>query len=185
MGVVAKPSQIILLLEDALHERFIYRYLRKLGYGRHLMRFARSPSGVGSAEQRVRERFALEVRACTRRQAKTTLIVLVDADTHTVQERIAQFDSSLREAGIPMIPDNTRRIARLVPKRNIETWILCLFDVQVNEETDYKHRRENWTEMVRAAALTLHTWTRPNAVVPPSYVDSLWSGMAELQKIGL
>jgi hypothetical protein len=84
-----------------------------------------------------------------------------------------------------MIADDTGTIARLDPKRNIETWILCLHDMHVDEETDYKKRRENWTEMVRAAALTLHAWNRPNAVVPPSCVDSLRTGMEELQKIGL
>jgi hypothetical protein len=81
MGVVAKPSQIILLLEDSHHEQFIFRYLRKLNYGTHAIRIVRSPSGAGSAEQWVRDQFAVEVEAYRNRQAKTKLIVLVDADT--------------------------------------------------------------------------------------------------------
>jgi hypothetical protein len=98
---VPRPSLIILLLEDALHEQFIFRYLKKLKYGPHLMRFVRSPPGAGSAEQWVRQRLVIEVQACRGRRAQTKLIVLIDADIHSVQERIAQLDSSLREAGVP------------------------------------------------------------------------------------
>jgi hypothetical protein len=79
MGVVAKPSQVILLVEDRHHEQFICRYLRKLDFGRHAIRIVKSPSGAGSAEQWVRERFAIEVEEYRSRKAKTKLIVLVDA----------------------------------------------------------------------------------------------------------
>ena len=119
------------------------------------MRIVQSPSGAGSGEQWVRERFVIEVEACRVRQAETRLIVVIDADTHTVQARIEQLDSALREAGVHIIPDETRMNRTPRPRRNIETWILCLSDVEVNEETDYKNRRENWTEMVRLAAITL------------------------------
>jgi hypothetical protein len=185
MGVVAKPSQVILLVEDTLHEQLIFRYLRRLGFGIHAMRIVESPSGEGSAEQWVRERFAAEVEACRGRQAETRLIVLIDADTHTVQERIAQLDKALQEAEAPVIPDDTNEIARLVPKRNIETWILCLNDLEVNEDTDYKRTRDNWSELVRPAVSTLYGWTRPSAAVPPSCVESLQIGIGELRKLRL
>ena len=185
MGVVAKPSQVILLVEDSRHKQFIFGYLRRLGFGTHAMRIEKSPSGEGSAEQWVRERFAIEVEACRGRQAETRLIVLIDADTHTVRERIAQLDKGLRDAGATLIPDETKEIARLVPKRNIETWILCLNDVEVNEDTDYKRTRDDWTELVRPAVSTLYVWTRPRAAVPPSCVESLQIGIGELRKLGL
>lgn len=185
MGVVAKPSQIILLVEDNIHQQFIFRYLRTLRYGTHEVRVVKSPSGAGSAEQWVRERFAVEVEACRRRQAETKLIVLIDADSHTVQHRISQLDQALREAAGPMIVNDTKEFARLVPKRNIETWILCLNDLQVNEETDYKRTRDSWTELIRTAVGTLYAWTRQNAAVPPVCVESLRFGIRELQRLGL
>jgi hypothetical protein len=185
MGVVPKPSQVILLLEDSRHKQFIYRYLRRLGFEGHEMRIEKSPSGEGSAEQWVRERFAVEVDACRSRQAETRLIVLIDADTRTVQERIAELDTALREAGAPLIPVDTNQIARLVPKRNIETWILCLSGEQVDEDADYKRTRDNWTELVRTGVGTLYAWTRPRATVPSSCVESLQIGIRELQKLGL
>ncbi len=182
---MAKPSQVILLVEDRHHEQFVLRYLRKLDFGKHAMRIVKSPSGAGSAEQWVRERFAIEVEAYRGRQAKTKLIVLIDADTRSVQYRISQLDQALREAGVPQISDDREEIARLVPKRNIETWILCLNDVQVNEHTDYKRARDNWNELIQAAVVRLYVWTRRNAQVPPSCVESLQIGIRELQKLNL
>jgi hypothetical protein len=182
---MAEPSQIILLVEDSRHQQFIFGYLRKLGFGTHAMRIEKSPSGEGSAERWVRERFAIEVEACRGRQAETRLIVLIDADTHTVQQRISQLDQALRDAGAPLIPNDSKEIARLVPKRNIETWILCLNEGQVNEDDDYKRTRDNWTELIRSAVSTLYVWTRPNAAVPPSCVESLEIGIRELQRLGL
>jgi hypothetical protein len=76
-------------------------------------------------------------------------------------------------------------IARLVPKRNIETWILCLNNERVEETPDYKRTRDDWTELIPTAASALYAWTRPNATVPPSCVESLQIGIEELQKIGL
>jgi hypothetical protein len=182
---MAKPSQVILLVEDGRHKQFIFGYLRRLGFGTHAMRIEKSPSGEGSAEQWVRQRFPVEVEACRHRQAETRLIVLIDADTHSVQERTAQLDQALREAGAPVIPADTKEVARLVPKRNIETWILCLNAEQVNEATDYKKTRDSWTELLRTAVGTLYVWSRPKAAVPMSCVESLQIGIRELQKLGL
>jgi hypothetical protein len=91
MGVVAKPSLLILLVEDSLHKQFIYRYLKELGFGRHDVRVEESPSGQGIAEQWIRQRFPIEFEACRGRQAETRLIVLIDADKRTVQQRLAQL----------------------------------------------------------------------------------------------
>jgi hypothetical protein len=182
---MAKPSQIILLVEDSRHKQFIFRYLRRLGFGERAVRIRMSTSGRGSAEQWVREQFAIEVSACRRRQAQTKLIVLIDADTYTVQQRIRQFDQALQDAGHLLIDNGTDEVARLVPKRNIETWIFCLNDVPVEEHTDYKNRRNDWNDTIAAAAATLHLWSRPNAVVPPSCVESLQIGIRELQRLGI
>ncbi len=180
---MVKPSQVILLVEDSRQRQFLFRYLRKLGYGTHEMRIELSPPGKGSAEQWVREQFAAEVQALRRRQAQTKLIVIIDADTHTVQQRLDQLDQSLRNAGVSAIADD-EGIARLVPKRNIETWIRCLNDVQVDEDTDYKRQSDQWTDLIRAAVGTLFGWTRPNAPTPPFCVESLRMGIRELQRCG-
>ena len=70
-----------------------------------------------------------------------------------------------------------------MPKRNIETWILCLNDVSVDEETDYKRTRNEWTTLISSGIETLYDWTRPNAQLPASSVSSLQLGVAELKRL--
>src|SRR5437879_5761518 len=118
-----KPSLVIVVLEDDHQKMLIYRYLVKCGWQRHAVRIHQSPSGRGSAESWVRERFVKETIACRSRQARalTVLIVMIDADTRTVHDRLNQLDQALTDNGQGTVAD-TERIARLIPKRNVETW---------------------------------------------------------------
>jgi len=138
------------------------------------MRLVPCPAGAGSGEQWVREQFVIEVKAYRRRHAHTAtaLIVVVDADTLSVDERLAQLDQNLEATQTDRIRLD-EQIATLVPKRNVETWILCLNDVSVDEETDYKRSRKDWETLVRSGSETLYHWTRPNAQPPPTCVPSL------------
>ena len=108
---------------------------------------------------------------------------MVDADTLSVQQRLTQFDQTLYEAGVTPINTNTEQIARLIPKRNVETWILCLNDSPVDETTDYKRTLNDWTVLIRSSVVTLYAWTRPNALVPASCLPSLKLGLRELSKL--
>jgi hypothetical protein len=150
---MSKPSLAIVIVEDEHHEMLIRRYLKKHGMGSHQVTYVRSPSGGGSAW--VQSRFAKEVSACRNRQtrAESALILIIDADIHTVQERFSQLNRALAEGGIPAI-GNDEQIARVVPKRNVETWILCLNEQHVNEDTDYKRTRHDWNELIPQAAET-------------------------------
>jgi hypothetical protein len=104
--------------------------------------------------------FAAEVKEYRIRLAKaatadaTALIVMIDADTHTLQERLAQLSKTLRECGMHAIGDR-ERIVQLVPKRNVETWILCLNGHPVDEARDYRGKRDDWNEMIPSAAEAL------------------------------
>lgn len=149
------------------------------------MRVVKSPSGEGSAEQWVRERFAIEVEAYRGRQAETRLIILIDADTHTVRQRIRQLDRALEQADVAPINNRMDAIVRLIPKRNIETWILCLNGVAVDEKTDYKKPRDDWSDLIRIAIGVLYESTRPNAPIPQRYVESLRMGIEELRILQL
>ena len=181
---MSKPSFVIVIVEDERHEMLVRRYLKKCGIGPHHVTYVRSPSGEGSAEQLVRTRFAKEVSAYRNRQARaaTALILVIDADVHTVRDRLTQLNRGLGEGGVQPIGD-AEQIARLVPKRNVETWILCLNEQPVDEETDYKKTRDDWTELIPQAAETLFQWTRPRAVPPNNCVDSLQSGISEMNRV--
>ncbi len=182
---MAKPSQVIVLVGDNRHQRFVWRYLRRCGLEQHAMRFVPYPAGAGSGEQWVRAQFAVEVEAYRGRRAhaETTLIVIIDADDLSVRERLAQLDRNLDEAQVDRIRPEAEQIARLVPKRNIETWILCLIGVAVDEETDYKRTRKDWTTLIRSASETLYNWARPSAQPPANCISSLRLGVAELRRL--
>jgi hypothetical protein len=172
-------------VEDIRHQQFVWRYLRRCGLEQHAMRLVPYPAGEGSGEQWVREQFAIEVKAYRRRRAhaETALIVIIDADDLSVQERLAQLDQNIEEAQSVRIRLDAEQIARLVPKRNVETWILCLNDVAVDEEADYKRTRNDWETLIRSGSETLYHWTRPNAQPPASCIASLGLGVTELKRL--
>ena len=108
---------------------------------------------------------------------------MIDADASTVQGRLNQLDQALRDGGQQTVAD-TEGIARLIPKRNVETWILCLNGKAVNEDTDYKNEKNDWKELIPKGSETLCQWTRSQAKPPNHCVDSLWTGVRELKHLG-
>jgi hypothetical protein len=179
---MAKPSQVIALLEDNRQQQFIHRYLRRIGLKPHAIRFVLPSSGSG--EQWVRERFPTEAAAYRRRslRAETKLIAVTDADNLSLPERLAQLDRGLAGAGLDPIRID-EQIARLIPRRNVETWILYLNAVAVDEEIDYKRTRNDWVQLTRPAAERLYAWTRPNTRLPDVCIPSLQHGIAELCRL--
>src|SRR5271157_1449146 len=125
---MSSPSLIYVLVEDQLQRQLIYRFLIRAGINPHQMSFALSPSGRGSAEQWVRENFARQAEKCRARNARasTSMFVMLDADTGTIQERLDVLDEALKSTGKKPIDTNRDPIARLIPRRNVETWILCM-----------------------------------------------------------
>jgi hypothetical protein len=120
----------------------------------------------------------------------TWLIAIVDADTGTVAHRIGEMDRGLTQAQEPRvrairIQDET--IARLVPRRNIETWILALNSSTVNETENYKKTikktDEEWSALIPAAAEAFFSFSRQNANLPDNLIESLRHGIGEMQRI--
>ncbi|MFP5209160.1 MAG: hypothetical protein ACLGRW_07710 [Acidobacteriota bacterium] len=113
------------------------------------------------------------------------LIVLLDADNHTISQRIAQLDAGLTQATDIRLREMNiaeEAIGRLIARRNIETWILALTDVSANETEDYKSRKspEEWAALVTSASVKLYEWTRPNTELSKSMIESLRRGIHEL-----
>jgi hypothetical protein len=179
---MSRPSLVIVVLEDDNHEMLVRRYLKKRGMREHEIRIEISPSGEGSAENWVRKTFVKEISAYRTRHARTKLIVVIDADTGTVQERLRQLDQALRDNGKQAVDTDSEQIARLVPKRNVETWIRCLNGHAVDEETDYK-KKDDWSKLIPPAAETLFQWTQSTDEPPQRCVDSLRSGVRELRHL--
>lgn len=186
---MSKPSLVIVLAEDQRQKQFIYRYLKNAGVRPGQIRLHVSPSGRGSAEQWVSRGFAIQVRKCRARHAQTGMFVMLDADTRTVQERLDELDQALLSAGQNPIDRNRDPIARLIPRRNVETWVLFLAlkgvaDPPIDETTDYKRTKddEEWSEFIPIAAEKFFAWTRPSATLPTNLIDSLRRGIKEIPR---
>jgi hypothetical protein len=180
---VNRPSLVTVLAEDERHVRFVHRYLRRLGYTNHEIRIEPLPSGRGCGEQWVRERYAQAVKAFRSRaaRARSALVVAIDADTEPVSRRLQQFRESLRLVQQPD-RDDAEAIAHLIPKRSIETWLLCLTGKDVDEDTDYR-REANVDDLIRPAAEKFFDWSRPNVVPPARCVDSLLLAIQETRRL--
>lgn len=135
--------QIVILCEDRQQEVFARHFLKKRGFT-GLFRSKICPSGSQSGEQYVRSQYPVEVKAYrqNRNRVSIGLVVLIDADTGTVQERFNQLAGILDEDAQENRQSH-EAIAIFVPKRNIETWIHYLQGESVNEEDAYSKFDKN------------------------------------------
>jgi len=177
-------ARIILLVEDLNQGNLLRRYLLRLGQDTRTMEFKKLLKGRGSGEQFVRERYASEARAVRLQMAKTKacLIAVIDADTGSVDDRRQQLQRALRDADEPPRAP-AEPILNLIPKRSVETWVLCLNSQAVDEVTDYRHDAGVDPQSIKQAAQILYDWTRPNAALPDQCVPSLRDCLPEFGRI--
>jgi len=130
--------QVIVLGEDRRHYDFVRHFLMKRGVPDRKFFPKICPKGRGSGEQYVREHYPVEVKALrSKSYLRIVLVVVTDADVRTVDQRLDQLATALREAELAE-PGIAEPIVILVPKRNVETWVYYLRDNEVNEQDDYK-----------------------------------------------
>ncbi|NER51765.1 MAG: hypothetical protein F6J86_43955 [Symploca sp. SIO1B1] len=173
--------QIVILCEDRQQEVFARHFLKKRGF-KGLFRPKICPPGSQSGEQYVRTQYLREVKAYRQNRYRVSigLVVLIDADKLSLQDRLNQLADILREDSQPSRqPDEA--IAVFVPKRNIETWIHYLQGEPVNEIQEYakfdkdeascKPYVENLAEQCRSQSL------------PEDAPESLQAACGELQRL--
>lgn len=178
-----RNAEVIVLAEDLNQFNFTRRYLLQKGYDPHKIHPHLAPPGQGSAEQYVRERYPKEVRLHRSRSSHTgaALVVEIDADMKTVVQRENELETALQSAGEHgREPDEA--IVLLIPKRHIETWILCLLGERVDQITDYTSRA-NVQQQIRPAAEKFLEWSLPNYRLPDHCVESLQRGLREVRRI--
>ena len=168
-GRMAKRhAEIIILCEDRAHANVVLHHLKKRGFNYRQLRVV-PRAGSGSGAQFVLQRYAEEVRAYRSKanHLSLALITVIDADRQEVQHIHHRLEGQLQNADI----ENRKpgeRIALLVPKRNIETWIVYLQGTSVDEESDYK--QHSLAENYRQAGITLaeQLGQQPRADCPQS-----------------
>jgi hypothetical protein len=171
------------LAEDRRQQTFARRYLEQINYFPRQIQLEPLPGNRGSGEQWVRMRYAKNVEAYRSRaaRAETALVVVIDADTGPMSRRIEQLHEIITEAGFYALRAN-EKIIHLIPKRNIETWILCLNGHNVNETDDHRHA-DDIESQIKPAVVEFFKWSRPHAVAPNQCVPSLSAGIDEVRKI--
>lgn len=151
----------------------------RVGFSRHQIDFRQVSNGRGSGEQWVRQRYANAVKDFRTRSAKaqTALVAVVDADAGDLSERVSQFKVALEQAELSA-RTNSEAIIHLIPRRNIETWILYLTGEPVDEETDYSKRSVD--DLIAAAAERFHE----SVAQPPSEcLPSLSAAIEEAKRL--
>jgi len=123
---MSRPARITVLCEDLQQACFVRRFLLNRGWTRHEIRENSAPQGRGSGEQYVREGFPDVLKAYRRKaDSRTGLIVVIDADTQEVADRVRAFNSACKGKGVEPRQKN-EKVLYVIPKRNIETWLAYL-----------------------------------------------------------
>jgi hypothetical protein len=127
--------------------------------------------------------FPKELQGCRRRQARSLLIVVTDADDVTVDTRRRQLLDRLKLEECQEFGQD-EPAALLIPKRHVETWMRALLGESVTEQQDCKPHKAPTKEEVREAAHTLYAWSRPHATIGSTCVPSLEMALPQWRKIG-
>jgi hypothetical protein len=173
----SRVSKAVLLCEDQEHERLVIAFLKQCGIrspGRVLRLRVASKLRAGGNIGWVLDEFPNELRVFRSRQTKaeSLLIVVIDADNASVENRRRELNERAERAGLEPIQKD-EAIALLVPKRHIETWIRALLGDTVKEDDICKTNKSLTKEEVRQAAQRLYEWSRPNAAPGLTCVLSL------------
>jgi hypothetical protein len=182
--VVERIAEIVVLGEDLRQGNFVRHYLKRDGHNPRNIRLEISPEGYGSGEQFVRECYPEEVKYYRNRSShrQAALAAAIDADTGSVADREQQLEEALKKAG-EVKRKKSERIALLIPKRHIETWILCLTGEKVNETAKHKSASDV-DQLIKEAAENFYQWSRPGYPIPARCVPSLSRGLGEIRRIG-
>lgn len=168
-------ASIVLLCEDASHDTFIRRFLRKRNIkGREIVTLP-LPRGKQSGEYWVRSKFPDELKAI-RSRSNGFLVVVIDADTRS---RVALKQACEARGVPPERPDDP--VAVIVPRRNIETWLEFLNGRPVNEEQSYP--KGFTSKDVRRLAERLYQICHVQQRLPDTAPPSLAESCAEYAKL--
>jgi hypothetical protein len=173
-----KPAEIIVRCEDLQQRVFVYRCLVEKGFHRHAVQIKHNPAG--DAKRFVLDQYPIQVRALrSTPHVCKAVISIIDADDCTVEERKRQHDNALEGNGLPRRGD-AERIAVLVPRRNIETWVHHLLGDAVNENDKYPRFRG---EERKCAPAAQEFARRCPHDMREADLPSLRAGCTELQRI--
>jgi hypothetical protein len=182
MGGIMKSADVIILCEDQAHNTFARAFLKRRNFNPKRVRTLPIPGrNGGSGEAYVRRNFPDQLKAI-RKRANAMLVVLVDADTKSVEERKQELMTECERNGVPERGDG-EHVVLIVPKRNVETWLVYLTGGEVDEETsEWKKKKDDLAKPAGNALDEMcHVNQRLRDPSPPSLVEAC----SEWKKFGL
>ena len=191
-------AQVIVIAEDGRSAQFLRRYVQRAVSYREI-RVQIAPKGQQSAYDWVIAQYPKEVaeqrhRVSPKSKNIAALAVHVDADTNEVEQRMRQLADAL-QAAHGQSRQRSERIAIAIPKRNIETWLHGLCDIEVDETYDFKRdvqhriatnqrqRDRLCNQRIGPAVNELYRLTRKNAPSPPGNMPSVATTVTELRRL--
>jgi len=138
----SKQFRVTVLCEDIAHHRFIRKYLECKGVDKRNITPFRNVMSRNNADVLKHYSELVQLYRSKANHLNIALVVMIDADEKTVDERLRAFDEKL-DAKKAELNQKTRgddeKIAIFVPARNIETWFHYIFGyTDCNEQDDYK-----------------------------------------------
>ncbi len=107
---------MVLLCEDKQHRAFVTRLIHRLGWKPRDLRIEQSPTGRGSAEHYVRDRFPRELQWLRSKGGERVyLIVMVDGDAAGVSKRKASLSAACHQLALNIQVSHTPRHVMPVP----------------------------------------------------------------------
>lgn len=170
-----------MLCEDLKTDVFVRRFLRHRNFKNRDVTTLPFPRGKGSGEAWVRERFPKELRAI-RTQKEAYLIVVIDADSRTIEDRHRQMRDACEEVDVAPRREQDPVIIG-VPKRNLETWLAYLNGKAVDEETDYKSQGPGSEKTCKPLADRLYEMCHRDQQLREPVPSSLEAACAEYKKL--
>lgn len=182
---MGNSAQYVVLCEDLQTQVFIRRALIRRGaHPRRIQLVALPASDEGAGDAYVATHYPKQAEAHRSRAAHTlaSLIVHIDADpANSVSARMTRLDQALAAAHMPPRASQ-ERIAYLVPKRNIETWLHFYLDgPPIDETTEYAKYRSRESDCWPAAEA--FSDDAASNTVPPHAPPSLIAGLSEFRRI--
>lgn len=173
-------AKIILLCEDKQTDSFVRRFFGHRNFGGHDILTLPLPGGAQSGEQWVRKRYPKALRSIRGRQ-RVVLLVVIDADANTTQERRTQLDQECRDQKVSPRSSNDPVIVA-VPRRNIETWFHFLEHKAPVDETR-QYRKLNRESDCSPFAEELHQICHERQSLPRNTPQSLKEACREYPKL--
>jgi hypothetical protein len=179
-----REAHVVVLDEDRQHTAFLSRLLQGLGVQRRRIRFLPPPADKSGGVGYVLDQYPDRVREHRRKaahQGSLRLVVMVDADDATPDQRLRELDKRLELDGQAK-RDAGEKIIVLVPRRNIETWIRWLEGNPVTEEEAYPKytgAERKCQEAVQRLVELLHS----GGDLPQDCPPSLRVAVEELRKL--